>query len=139
MIEGPITTVVVRHEVIGFHHWPGAKGQRAYLSSRHRHKFFIEVELEVFHDDREVEFHDLLDNVRDYFAGIGEEWGSSSCETAAYGVAANVRDHLAHLGVPTGMVEAIPRERTMTVSVFEDNECGARVHWQRKDNSVPDL
>jgi len=53
--------VVVRHQVEGFHHWPDAPHHRSYLAVRHRHLFYLEVAVQVAHQDREIEFHDLRD------------------------------------------------------------------------------
>lgn len=68
----PALTVWVTHRFIGFHAWPDAPSARSYLASEHRHLFHITVELEVGHGDREVEFHDLLDQVAFACGSIGE-------------------------------------------------------------------
>jgi hypothetical protein len=47
------------------HRWADAAGERAYLAERYRHLFHFRVELDVGHDDREVEFHDRLDACRE--------------------------------------------------------------------------
>lgn len=134
MIDGPLTSIVVRHRVAGFHRWPQASGKREYLAERHRHLFHVEVEVEVGHDNREVEFHDLLDHVHQFFIDNGPEWGIASCETIAFQLASRIRANISMR--PEGMVDALPWNRTMTVSIFEDGECGARVHWDRKDDHV---
>jgi len=111
--------VTVRWEQIGFHCWPEAKGTREYLSSRHRHKFYFEVTVSVFHNDREIEFHDLLDQARAIITE--EELGRSSCEDLAYRIIESLRD--------TYKESAIRRD--WTCSVFEDNEVGATVTHRR--------
>lgn len=76
-----ISTIGVQTTVEGWHHWPDAPQHRAYLGQRHRHLFHVEANVDVLHDDREVEFHDLLDFVR---ANIGgPEFGPMSCEMIA--------------------------------------------------------
>jgi DNA-directed RNA polymerase specialized sigma24 family protein len=47
--------------VTATHWWPGATGKRAYLADEHMHDFRIRVAVEVEHDERQVEFHDLRD------------------------------------------------------------------------------
>lgn len=112
----PVTTIVVRHRFEGFHRWPGATGKRQYLSARHRHLFHLEVEVATWHGDREIEFHDLLDTVKT--PTNQTEWGSSSCEDIAFAIGAFVLTYYPG--------------RAMTVSVFEDGECGARIRWPGK-------
>lgn len=109
---GEITTMaVVRFRVEGFHCWSDAEGERSYLASRHRHMFHVEVSLELYGLNREVEFHDLLGFCKEKF--LGGELGSKSCEMMAL--------HLLH------HVEEQWAQREITVSVFEDGEVGATV------------
>jgi hypothetical protein len=64
----------------------------------------------VQHDDREVEFHDLLDFAREHFPG--GELGAQSCEMLARCL---------------GMKIARRFQRAVEVTVSEDNEVGALV------------
>lgn len=95
----------------GWHHWPDAPPHRAYLASRHRHLFHAKVTLAVGHDDREVEFHDLLEAGR-LVTPAGREWGSMSCEAIATTIGGHV-------------LRRWPRP--LVVEVWEDGECGALV------------
>jgi hypothetical protein len=101
----------------GYHHWPGANAtaDRLYLSLRHRHQFGFRVAIEVQDDDREVEFHDLLEHCRAFTARHeeGDSWAGASCEAIARLVAAHV--------------EARWPGRHPVVTVDEDGECGATV------------
>lgn len=111
-------TIGVRWQMAGFHRWAGAQGVRSYLVERHRHLFWIEVELAVVRDDREVEFHDLLDWSRERLAslaGAGGEFGDRSCEMIAELLGEAIREQWPG--------------RSLAVSVWEDGECGARVRW----------
>src|SRR6516162_3307484 len=81
-------TIFVRLTVPGFHAWPDAPHHRAYLRFSHRHMFHIEVRCEVTHDDREIEYHDLMDLTRGFVAESAEttetcSFGSMSCEQIA--------------------------------------------------------
>jgi hypothetical protein len=106
---GQLTSAVIRFAVEGWHRWPDAPPHRAYLAETHRHLFHVEVRLEVFHDDREVEYHDLLDFCREAFPG--GDMGTSSCEMMAHALLQKVEENYPG--------------RTITVSVFEDGEVGA--------------
>ena len=103
--------IFVRLRVPGFHHWPGAPGSRAYLAAPHRHLFHLVVSMPVRHSDREVEFHDLLDEVKALFPG-GFDHGARSCETMATDIARTL---------------SARHDRPVTVEVSEDGEAGARV------------
>ncbi len=105
---------VVRFTREGWHSWPDAPESRAYLASLHRHLFHVEVQLEVFHAEREVEYHDLLDFCKEHFHG-GDR-GGVSCETMAKGLAQRITARFP--------------ERWGQVSVFEDNEVGAVYSWE---------
>lgn len=111
-----IKTAVVRFTFEGWHHWPEAPPGRRYLAASHRHLFHAEVELDQMAGDREVEFHDLLDQARSGIEPPGQnDFGRSSCEQIAVVIARVVR-----LRWP---------ERFLSVAIFEDNECGARLSW----------
>ena len=67
--------------------------------------------MQVFHDEREIEYHDFLDFCKQHFPGGDME--ASSCETMARGLAQQIT-----ASFPGRFVE---------VSVLEDNEVGAVV------------
>ncbi len=99
----------------GWHAWPDAPEPRAYLASPHRHLFKVLVELEVFHDDREIEFHDLLDFVRSQLPG--PDLGARSCEMMAKALGHSI-------------LARFPG-RDVLVSVSEDGEVGARAFYKK--------
>ena len=107
-MPGENSKIIVRFVSEGFHYWSGAPVERAYLGSRHRHLFHVEAETEVNHDDREIEFHDLLNEARSLFP-VGD-LGPRSCESLARGLAS---------------ASAQKYRRPFRVAVFEDNEVGA--------------
>jgi len=102
-------SITVRFTREGWHRWPGAPPERDYLASLHRHNFHIEVTTPVEHHERQIEFHDLLDDAKALFS-IAE---SDSCETMAANLVKALVDRYAG--------------RPFRVSVFEDGECGATV------------
>lgn len=75
------TFVTVKYRVAGLHHWPDAEN---YLRHPHRHEFHFTVWLEVYHDDREVEFIALKEELQ----AVTRHWLSredyqGSCEMLA--------------------------------------------------------
>ena len=102
--------IIVTTEFSALHRWPDAEGSVAFLSHPHRHKFHVEVRIEVEHDDRELEFFTIqqeLDIVCTH--GWGEE---ASCE------------HMATV-ILNHFVERY--DRRCKVEVWEDKENGAMV------------
>lgn len=102
--------IFVRFTFPGFHRWEGAPEHRSYLASRHRHLFGVEVQCFVDNDDREIEFHDLLDESKAFFNE--PERGNQSCEMMARAL---------------GEFLASRHKRSFAVTVTEDDECGAKV------------
>lgn len=53
----PLTIIVYATTSFeGFHKWPDAPDEVAFLRELHRHRFHVRVEVKVQHDDRQVEF-----------------------------------------------------------------------------------
>lgn len=105
--------ITVRFQKEGFHYWPKPSEKRAYLGHSHRHLFYVEVSLEVFQNDREVEFHDFLDFCKAGFEG--GEMGAQSCETMSETL--------------LNKIAAQYPERQIKVSIFEDGEVGAGLYF----------
>lgn len=112
--DDPTVAICVRWQFEGFHHWPDAPVQRAYLRARHRHMFHAEVELPVSHNERDVEFHDLRDICVDICRRLGTKWDfeGASCETMATDIADTLLDAF---------------DGPIRVAMFEDGENGAVV------------
>lgn len=108
------TTIWVTFKLPGIHRYPDAPEEVAYLRYPHRHLFGFKVTMQVFHDDRDVEFH-MLRNwcVNQYGATLSLD--HKSCEMIA-------RELLEHLS------DKYPG-RSISVQVDEDGECGAVVTY----------
>lgn len=108
-------SIIVRFSKHVMHHWPDAHEKRSYLLHPHRHQMRVEVEFEVRHTDREIEFHDFQEFCTDAFEG--GYVGAKSCEDMALELAKKVRDEYGDEGF-------------LTVSVFEDGEVGAKAYYK---------
>ena len=107
------THIIVRGQFEGVHCYPNAPEEVSFLRANHRHMFNYEVEIEVYHDDRELEFVLVKRNINDFLSGY--RWPiQSSCEQIARTIGM-------YLQTCCGL------DRYLTVSVFEDNENGAKV------------
>lgn len=126
-LHAPRRSIRVRSTFVGFHHWPGATGERAYLGQRHRHEFTVTASLGVLHHDREVEFHDVQEFLAvtvvptlgvdlQPFPGAPIELGSQSCEAVAERVAE--------------LLEEQWPGRVQWVAVDEDGQSTARLDYR---------
>lgn len=106
--------ITVRFSVPGFHCWPDAPFRRIYLRDKHRHLFHVEVATQVTHDDREIEFHDLMENARTLLRleWPGFDFGANSCEMIARKLGSKLQ---------------AKHSRPFTITVSEDGECSASV------------
>lgn len=112
-----LATVKFRKEV--FHNWPDANEERAYLRHHHRHMMHIEASVEVTKENRQIEFHDLLDKCHELFPN-GEDPTDKSCETLGRELALALRNEYG-------------KDRLIKVSVFEDGEMGATYVLDREE------
>lgn len=119
-----VTSIVVRTTFEGLHHYPGAPDEVAYLRQTHRHIFQVTVELEVFSDDRELEFIMVQHMVNEFLRAKVDPndgvWhmGRLSCEQVAVQIGEYLRKEVSG-----------PHDRYCKVSVFEDGENGAVVDF----------
>lgn len=118
----PICEVWVRFQQEGWHCWPDAPDNVSYLRDSHRHMFWYEVRVGVGRTeyDRGIEFHTLLKFCREQ--AQGPNLGANSCEMLALAMAEIVQAWCNDVDT-----QHFPCWRTVTVTVSEDNECGATV------------
>lgn len=125
------TSIIVRAQASGFHCYENAPDEVAFLREVHRHVFHVEAELEVYHDDRELEFFLVQ---RELKRLLEEALGSlplhaRSCER----IARTIQQRLFRLYSTQGK-----ETRAVAVYVSEDNENGARVVGQLREEGSHD-
>lgn len=105
----------------GLHFYPlaGTKGLEDvdYLRYAHRHLFHFRVAIEVFHDDREIEFHQVLNYLSTNVTT--DNLSNKSCEMIADDVFALCKKYQ-HEG---------DKCRKVVVEVAEDGECGVTCEY----------
>ncbi len=110
--------VTVKTSFEGFHRFPGAPEEVSYLKELHRHIFNVSAKIEVFHDDRELEFIMVKHRLNQFLAGLPiakkEANTAMSCEMVATQVA-NL------------LVDLYGDHRDLEISVDEDGENGSIV------------
>lgn len=119
-------TIQVRTTFEGVHSYPGAPEEVAYLRQPHRHIFGVCVEVEVFHDDRELEFIMVKHMIDMYFGNLSikhgcRQLGTHSCEKISSGLF----DYL-------WTKVTVPHLRYWKVTVDEDGENGASITYNKQ-------
>lgn len=99
--------ITVSFEFEGFHSWPGAPSQHAFLGVVHRHLFKCTAKKRVNHDNRDIEFIEFKRKVQAYAASHFFGPHHMSCEMMA--------------------VQLIEAFDLASCSVTEDGENGAHV------------
>ena len=119
------TSIQIETQYEGIHYYAGAPSEVAYLRNPHRHIFVVKVEIDVYHDDRELEFimmkHTVERWLKERLDGNGVwQMGPMSCEQ----VATQLVDYLES-------IYCTNVDRDVIVSVLEDGENGATVYSYR--------
>jgi len=98
----------------GFHKYPDAPEEVSFLKERHRHIFKLKIWIEVFHNDRDIEFI-LFKRFIDSLI-VENEMDYKSCEM--------ISDDLANW-----INEKFPK-RTIKIEVSEDGENGSYKEYE---------
>ena len=126
MTGNAMTSIIVKTKFEGVHKYAQAPEPVKYLREAHRHLFGVEVQMEVFHDDRELEFILVKHAIDSYIqSNIDEDtkvWmmDTLSCEQ----VGKDLINFLVHTY----------GEREIAVAIMEDDENGAKVYYYPTDN-----
>jgi hypothetical protein len=91
----------------------------SFLGYPHRHIFHFRVELEVFHDDRDVEFIMFKRELEQYIDGMMGFLNNKSCEMIA--------NDLYNL-----YIKVKYPNRICVIEVSEDNENGCRIYFNEE-------
>jgi hypothetical protein len=128
MLEVAQRQVWVTFQKEGVHLYPAAKDDPAlatggwddvsFLGVAHRHIFHFRVAIDVFHDDRDIEFIQFKRWLESLYATDTLELNHRSCEMIAEELAQEI-----HNKYP---------KRSITISVAEDNENGATMTFNPK-------
>ena len=106
-----IRMIAVTFQKPGVHQYPAAPDDVQYLRAPHRHLFKFKVKIQVWHDDREIEFHQFLNWVEGLYSGEQSlSLNNSSCEMISDSLAA--------------IVQSRYPDRLLQIEVWEDGECG---------------
>ena len=101
----------------GLHRWDDAPAEVKFLRNEHRHEFHVIVQVEQFHDDREVEYIMLKRWVDEQMDKWPYNRGQSSCEMMA--------DQLLQK-----LKEEYGQDRQYRIEINEDGENGALLEYE---------
>ena len=102
---------IIRTQFEGIHSYPEASGNEVYLRYPHRHMFHVEVKIEQFHNNRDIEYIEFKHWLNNLIQLKGLNY--KSCEMIAEELVEHTRFRHPN--------------RDIYVKVFEDNENGAEV------------
>lgn len=121
MIDAASRMIWVTFQKVGFHYYPAALTDEnledvKYLGQRHRHLFKFKVWIEIFHNDRELEFHQVLNFCESLFDS--------------------------HIDIDSKSVEMLADDlyielskkypnRDIRIDISEDGECGCTINYNK--------
>ena len=109
------TYITVRTQYEKIHRYDKAPESVSYLKYPHRHIFHVSVSIQVYFDDREIEFILCKHNIDGFIEKNKDKWEeTTSCEMMARYILMFLREEYGD-------------KRGYKVSVFEDNENGATI------------
>lgn len=109
-------TLHVSVNCFGAHRWPRAPEHRAYLREPHAHNFEISGAFEVQHDDRQLEFHDLQEEISTALTELAGQEGTDPAHCTDFGT-------LSCEGIARWLLEHVPSASSFTV--MESAQAGA--------------
>lgn len=129
LVSQTTKVIWVTFDKVGFHRYPDAPDEVAYLRDRHRHVFKFRVTVEVIHDDREIEFHLFKNWLVSLYDDSHLEVDHKSCEMLAQDLLHQINNKYGNAPIYGGNTAT---QREMSVEVSEDGECGAIVRIERQ-------
>lgn len=111
--------IQVKNVFEGIHSYPEAPDEVAFLRVSHRHQFVVRTTIEVFSDDRELEFILVQRGIQKYvLTELGVDGTIDLQQHSCEWLAEFICDYI---------VRRYGGNRNVKVSVFEDDENGAIV------------
>ena len=114
--------IFVTFQKEGIHQYPDAPEGVEFLKHPHRHMFHFRVEIDVFHDDREIEFILFKREIERLYSEGTLELDYKSCEMMADDLAVYIYKKYPH--------------RAFIITVSEDGENGAICTYQATNSGV---
>lgn len=103
--------IFIKTQFEGFHKYENAPDEVSFLKNLHRHIFYVKVSIQVFHNERDLEFF-IVKKAIEKFIKESKISMNASCEYIAEGIYNFIYNNYGN-------------ERKISVEVSEDNENGA--------------
>lgn len=117
--------IFVTFQKEGIHRYPGAPDGVDFLRHPHRHMFHFRIEIEVWHDDRDIEFILFKRELEALYNDKILELNYKSCEMMADDLATYIQTEYPG--------------RDLKIIVSEDGENGAICSYPKEEELVPRL
>lgn len=117
--------IFVTFQKEGIHRYPGAPDGVDFLRHPHRHMFHFRIEIEVWHDDRDIEFILFKRELEALYNDKILELNYKSCEMMADDLATYIQTEYPG--------------RDLKITVSEDGENGAICFYPKEEELVPRL
>lgn len=111
--------ITVKNQFDDIHCYPNAPEQVSFLKNEHRHTFMVESTIQVFHEDRELEFYIVKDFIETLIPNIKNGQISKSCENMASYILDELHSKYCQ-----------EQDRIISVSVSEDGQNKATVEYK---------
>ena len=102
----------------GIHKYPDAPDEVDFLRYPHRHMFHFKVQIEVYNDDRDIEFFIFKRWLESLYADDILQLDYKSCEMMADDLAKQIKDKYP--------------DRQLSIDVSEDGENGCHVEYPKE-------
>ena len=110
--------IFVTFQKEGIHKYPNAPEGVEFLQYPHRHMFHFRVEIDVFHNDRDIEFILFKRELENLYSDGTLELDYKSCEMMADDLAKQIKDKYPG--------------RRLSIDVSEDGENGCHVEYPKE-------
>ena len=117
--------IFVTFQKEGIHKYPDAPEGVEFLRNDHRHIFHFRVDIEIWHNDRDIEFILFKRELEALYSGGTLELDYQSCEMMGNDLAAYIQENYPG--------------RDLKVEVSEDGENGAVLYYPADRDLVPIL
>lgn len=120
--------IFVTFQKEGIHKYPDAPEGVEFLKHPHRHMFHFKVKIEVFHNDRDIEFILFKRELEGLYYSVGLY--TKDTEDGSYHLELNHQSCEMMAEVLYSYVNKTYPNRDVTIEVSEDGENGAIIEWE---------
>lgn len=104
--------IVISWDFIGFHRWQQAPDEVSFLRDLHRHKFICSAKVQVFHNERDIEFF-TLQNLLKSIEWLNQE--NDSCEAIAERILIFLQERYPNREIETSVSEDAENKAICTI------------------------